>query len=83
MGLNTFVRSPLDYEREGTCDAKGLKLNTYFAQAFTDTIRLAQSETHLHPSNTIHSEVGYYAPTARTTLNPCVLVFLAISIGKT
>ena len=25
--------------------------------------------------NTSHSGVGYYAPVARTTLNPCVLVF--------
>jgi hypothetical protein len=30
-------------------------------------------------SNTSHSGVGYYAQAARTTLNPCVLVFFLFS----
>jgi hypothetical protein len=35
-------------------------------------LRLASS--YKLTSNTSHSEVGYYAPAARTTLNPCVFL---------
>jgi hypothetical protein len=55
-----------------------------------------KTETHLDPTqahkfiqalklNTSHSGVGYYAPAARTTLNPCVFLcsFIAKQTGKT
>jgi hypothetical protein len=36
------------------------------------------SQTHkfiqAHKLNTSHNRVGYYAPAARTTLNPCVFL---------
>jgi hypothetical protein len=35
--------------------------------------RQTLSSSYKLPNNTSHSGVGYYAPTARTTLNPCVL----------
>jgi hypothetical protein len=38
----------------------------------TRNLRLASS--YRLSSNTSHSGVGYYAPAARTTLNPCVLL---------
>jgi hypothetical protein len=45
-------------------------------------LRLTQTHTHTQTHkfiqalklNTSHSGVGYYAPTARTTLNPCVFL---------
>jgi hypothetical protein len=51
---------PLDYKGEGTLRYRGRTLS--------DSIRLKLT------SNTIHSGVGYYAPAARTTLNPCVFL---------
>jgi hypothetical protein len=42
------------------------------AQSFRSHLRLAS--TYKLTSNTSHSGVGYYAPAARTTLNPCVFL---------
>jgi hypothetical protein len=57
-GLSTFVHAPLSYKRGGM-----KRYNT-------------DSETHLVSQtlklNTSHSGVGYYAPVAWTTVNPCV-----------
>jgi hypothetical protein len=57
---------PLSYKREGKRRHKA------------DSLRLSGSQVHTssqaHRLNTTHSGVGYYAPAARTTLNPCVLV---------
>jgi hypothetical protein len=63
---------PLSYKREGT--------RRYKAGLF----RLTQTQAHLDTQthkfiqafklNTSHSEVGYYAPVARTTLNSCVFL---------
>jgi hypothetical protein len=68
-GLNTLVCAPLSYKRGDI-------------QLFRED-KLTQ--THLDPAqahkfiqalklNTSHSGVGYYAPAARTTLNPCVFL---------
>jgi hypothetical protein len=42
----------------------------------SDTLRPAQAHKFIQALklNTSHSGVGYYAPTARTTLNPCVFL---------
>jgi hypothetical protein len=54
---------PLDYKREGTLHYK------------RGRYRPKSSKTQLKlTSNTTHSGVGYYAPAARTTLNPCVFL---------
>jgi hypothetical protein len=61
---------PLSYKREGTRRYKG-------SQAHLD------SQTHKFIQalklNTSYSGVGYYAPAARTTLNPCVFLCLFIA----
>jgi hypothetical protein len=67
-GLSTLVRAPLSYKRGGT-----------------QRYRLKLTQTHLDPAqahkfiqalklNTSHIGVGYYAPAARTTLNPYVFL---------
>jgi hypothetical protein len=43
-------------------------------------LRLASS--YKPSSNTSHSGVGYYAPAARTTLNPCVLLCTVPSLHQ-
>jgi hypothetical protein len=43
-------------------------------------LRLASS--HKLSSNTSHSGVGYYAPAARTTLNPCVFLCSSPSLQR-
>jgi hypothetical protein len=69
-GLSTLVRAPLSYKRGGMQRFKGRSTGT---------------RTHLDPAqahkfiqalklNTSHGGVGYYAPAARTTLNPCVFL---------
>jgi hypothetical protein len=63
-GPSTLVHAPLSYKREGTRRYKG------------DTLR-PNSGSQVHKAlklNTSHSGVGYYAPAARTTLNPCVFL---------
>jgi hypothetical protein len=68
QGLEPLYLSPLNYKRGG--------MQCY---------NTARKETHLDPAqahkfiqalklNTSHSGVGYYAPAARTTLNPCVFL---------
>jgi hypothetical protein len=46
----------------------------------TRNLRLASS--YKLSSNTPHSGVGYYAPTARTTLNPCVFLCSSPSLQR-
>jgi hypothetical protein len=46
----------------------------------TSNLRLASS--YKPSSNTSHSGVGYYAPVARTTLNPCVFLSTAPSLHR-
>jgi hypothetical protein len=71
---------PLSYKREGTRRYKG---DPTWAQAHLDS--RAHKFIQALKLNTLHSGVGYYAPAARTTLNPCV--FLCSSrfhlVGKT
>jgi hypothetical protein len=61
--------SPLSYKREGT--------RRYKASSRSHRPNL-DSQTHKFIQalklNTAHSGVGYYAPTARITLNPCVFL---------
>ena len=47
---------------------------------YTRNLRLTSS--YKPPSNTSHSGVGYYAPAARTTLNPCVFLSAAPSLHR-
>jgi hypothetical protein len=77
-GLVSLYVPPLSYKREGTRHYKGSELRPNLnsqTHKFIQALKL----------NTSHSGVGYYAPAARTTLNPCV--FLCSSrlhpIGKT
>jgi hypothetical protein len=46
----------------------------------TRNLRLASS--YKLSSNTTHSGVGYYAPAARTTLNPCVFLSSSPSLQR-
>jgi hypothetical protein len=62
-GLSTLVRAPLSYKREDTRRYKADTLRSNL-DSHTQALRL----------NTSHSGVGYYAPAARTTLNPCVFL---------
>jgi hypothetical protein len=57
---------PLSYKREGTRRYKAGWLRPTHTQThkFIQALKL----------NTSHSGVGYYAPAARTTLNPCVFL---------
>jgi hypothetical protein len=57
-GLSTLVRAPLSYKRGG--------MQRYNTDPSHRRLKLT--------SNTTHSGVGYYAPVARTTLNPCVFL---------
>jgi hypothetical protein len=72
-GLSTLVRAPpFSYKRGGT--------QRY--NSSTKILKLTQThlESHTHKFiqalklNTAHSGVGYYAPAARTSLNPCVFL---------
>jgi hypothetical protein len=60
----------LSYQREGT--------QRYKTSSLTLTQAHLDSQTHKFIQalklNTAHSGVGYYAPAARTTLNPCVFL---------
>jgi hypothetical protein len=50
------------------------------AMLLTRNLRLASS--YKLSSNTTHSGVGYYAPAARTTLNPCVFLSSSPSLQR-
>jgi hypothetical protein len=64
LGLSTLVRAPLSYKRGGTQRTTQAHLDTTQAHKFIQALML----------NTSHSGVGYYAPAARTTLNPYVFL---------
>jgi hypothetical protein len=55
---------PLSYKREGTRRYKTQIHLDSQTHKFTQALKL----------NTAHSGVGYYAPAARTTINPCVFL---------
>jgi hypothetical protein len=69
-GHNTLVRAPLSYKREGTRRYKGDPLTRSEIHLDCHTHKFIQALK----LNTSHSGVGYYAPAARTTLNPCVFL---------
>jgi hypothetical protein len=58
-GLSTLVRAPFSYKSGGTHRYR--KKPTY-------------TQLNLSQLNTSHNGVGYYAPVARTTINPCVFL---------
>jgi hypothetical protein len=66
-GLSTLVRAPLSYKREGT---QRYEVSSLRSSLDTQTHKFIQALK----LNTSHSGVGYYAPVARTTLNPCVFL---------
>jgi hypothetical protein len=55
---------PFSYKRGG--------MRRYTTRSLRSHLRLASS--YKLTSNTSHSGVGYYAPAARTTINPCVFL---------
>jgi hypothetical protein len=64
-GLSTLVRAPLSYKRGG--------MQRYKGRTHSDRPNLdLDSQLSSFRSNPTHSGVGYYAPAARTTLNPRV-----------
>jgi hypothetical protein len=67
-GLSTLVRTPFSYKRGGTQRYRESSLE--LTQTHLDTHKFIQAPK----LNTSHSGVGYYAPAARTTLNPCVFL---------
>jgi hypothetical protein len=73
---------PFNYKRGGTqsYNSSSLKLT----QTHLDTAQ-AHKFIQALKINTSHSGVGYYAPAARTTLNPCVFLcsFIAQQTVKT
>jgi hypothetical protein len=66
-GLSTLVRAPLAIKGEACTVTTGAQTQTHLdshTHKFIQALKL----------NTSHSGVGYYAPAARTTLNPCVFL---------
>jgi hypothetical protein len=57
---------PLSYKREGT--------RRYEASSLRHSDSQVHTSSQAYRLNTTHSGVGYYAPAARTTLNPCVFL---------
>jgi hypothetical protein len=49
---------------------------------YTHTRNLRLASSYKLSSNTPHSGVGYYAPSARTTLNPCVFLCSSPSLQR-
>jgi hypothetical protein len=66
-GLSILVCAPLSYKREG---------HDVTRQVLSRSLKLTQTHKFIQALkiNTAHSGVGYYAPAARTTLNPCVFL---------
>jgi hypothetical protein len=64
-GPSPFVHAPLQL------------YNGRHATLHTHTRNLRLTSSYKPPSNTSHSGVGYYAPAARTTLNPRVFLCTA------
>jgi hypothetical protein len=65
-GSATLYVPPLSYKREGT--------RRYKTSSLRLTKTLGKFSKLSSTSNTTHSGVGYYAPAARTTLNPRVIL---------
>jgi hypothetical protein len=65
VGDSPFVHAPFSYKRGG--------IRRYKEEALRPSFRRTLISSYKLPSNTSHSGVGYYAPAARTTLNPRVL----------
>jgi hypothetical protein len=68
-GPSPFVHAPFSYKRGGM-------------QRYTHTRNLRLASSYKLSSNTTHSGVGYYAPAARTTLNPCVFLSSSPSLQR-
>jgi hypothetical protein len=49
---------------------------------YTPNLRQTLTSSYKPPSNTTHSGVGYYAPAARTTLNPRVFLRIVPSLHQ-
>jgi hypothetical protein len=49
---------------------------------YTHTRNLRLTSSYKLSSNTSHNGVGYYAPEARTTLNPCVFLRSSPSLQR-
>ena len=60
-GPSPFVHAPFSYKRGGM-------------RRYTHTHNLRLASSYKPSSNISHNGVGYYAPAARTTLNPCVFL---------
>jgi hypothetical protein len=71
-GLSTLVHAPLSYKRGGM-----QRYNTSSRRQNLDR----DSQLSSFHSNPTHSGVGYYAPAARTTLNPRVFMCSVINSG--
>jgi hypothetical protein len=56
-----------------TCPPSAIKGEACDVTRGRPNSRQTLSSSYKLPNNTSHSGVGYYAPAARTTLNPCVL----------
>jgi hypothetical protein len=72
-GPSPFVHAPFSYKRGGMRRYTH-KLRPSFRQTLISSYKLL--------SNTSHSGVGYYAPAARTTLNPCVFLCSSPSLQR-
>jgi hypothetical protein len=64
LGLSTVVRAPSAIKGEARNVTTQADLDPTQAHKFIQALKL----------NTSHSGVGYYAPVAQTTLNPCVFL---------
>jgi hypothetical protein len=69
-GLSTLVHAPLAIKEEAC--------NVTKEGSFRPSLDLDSQLSSFH-SNPTHSGVGYYAPAARTTLNPHVFVCSVIA----
>jgi hypothetical protein len=73
LGLSTLVHAPLSYKRGGM-----QRYNGGGGEKEGPNLDRDSQLSSLH-SNPIHSGVGYYAPAARTTLNPRVFMCSVIA----
>jgi hypothetical protein len=69
VGAQSLCACPPSAIKEEACDVTHTQTHT---RNLRSHLRLANS--YKLTSNTSHSGVGYYAPAARTTLNPCVFL---------
>jgi hypothetical protein len=68
VGAQSFCACPPSAIKGEAYDVTRGALRPSFRQGLISSYKL--------PSNTSHSGVGYYAPVARTTLNPRVLSYV-------